>query len=135
QDQLPIGPMIVPIVLASNKAPVTQITGNIKMHPLFLTITKINSKVHMKATSHAWACIVCMLMPEFIPNSKFHSILETCIWHHCMDIVHAGLKLAVCTGMFMSDPNNATQYCFMPLATYTANLPEQLMIICVMMSV
>ena len=31
----------------------------------------------------------------------------------------------------MSNPNNLTHYCFMPLVTYTADLPEQLMIACI----
>jgi len=31
----------------------------------------------------------------------------------------------------MIDPNNCTCYAFMPLATYTADLPEQQMIACV----
>ncbi|KAI5981111.1 hypothetical protein EDD15DRAFT_2560938 [Pisolithus albus] len=116
QDQLPAGATIVPIVLASDKAPVTRMTGDIEMHPLFLTIANINSKVRMKATSHAWACIAYTPTPDFITNSEFHSVLEARVWHRCVDIVCAGLKLAARTGTFMSDPNNATRYCFTPLA-------------------
>ncbi|KAI6104851.1 hypothetical protein EDD16DRAFT_1736785 [Pisolithus croceorrhizus] len=131
QDQLPAGATIVPIILALDKAPVTQMTGDIEMHPLFLTIANINSKVRMKATSHAWACIAYTPTLDFITNSEFHSVLEARVWHRCVDIVCTGLKLAARTGTFMSDPNNATRYCFTPLAAYTADLPEQLMISCV----
>ena len=35
----------------------------------------------------------------------------------------------------MSDPNNLTWYCFMPLAAYIADLLEQHMIACVTKSV
>ncbi|KIK11315.1 hypothetical protein PISMIDRAFT_122910 [Pisolithus microcarpus 441] len=135
QDQLPVGATIVPIVLASDKAPVTRMTGDLEMHPLFLTIANINSKVRMKATSHAWRCIAYTPTPEFLTNSEFRSVLEARVWHRCVDIVCAGLKLATCTGTFISDLNNATRYCFTPLAAYTADLPEQLMIACVTKSV
>ncbi|KAI6105041.1 hypothetical protein EDD16DRAFT_1524393 [Pisolithus croceorrhizus] len=135
QDQLPTSAAIIPIVLASDKAPITGMTGDIEMHPLFLTITNIDLRVHMKVTSHAWVCIVYMLAPDFIMNSEVHLVLEACIWHCCMDIVCAGLKLAAHTSTFMSDPNNATWYCFTLLAAYTADLLEQLMITCVMLSV
>ena len=135
QDQLPAGATIVPIVLASDKAPVTRMTGNIKMHPLFLTIANINSKVRMKATSHAWACVAYTPTPEFLTHPDFHSVLEARVWHHCVDIVCTGLKLATHVGTFMSDPTNLTRYCFTLLVAYTADLPEQLMITCVTKSV
>jgi len=103
QDQLPAGATIVPIVLASDKVPVTRMTGNIEMHPLFLTIANINSKVCMKATSHAWACVAYTPTPEFLTHPDFHSVLEACVWHRCVNIVCTGLKLATRVGTFMSD--------------------------------
>jgi len=106
-------------------------TGDIKMHLLFLTIGNINSNVRMKATSHALVCIAYTPTPEFLTNPEFQSVLEARVWHRCVDIVCAGLKLAACTGTFMSNPNNLTRYCFTPLVAYTADLPEQLMIACV----
>ena len=120
--------MIILIVLASDKVPVTRMTSDIEMHPLFLTIANINLNVRMKVTSHAWACIAYTPMPEFLTNPEFHSVLEAHVWHRWLDIVCAGLKLATHTGTFMSDPNNLTRYCFTPLVAYTTDLPEQLMI-------
>ena len=110
-------------------------TGDIKMHPLFLTNANINCKVRMKATSHAWACIVYTPTPEFLTHPDFHSVLEARVWHHCVNIVCTGLKLATHVGTFMSDPTNLTCYCFTLLVAYTADLPEQLMIACIMKSV
>ena len=81
-------------------------TGDLEMHPLFLTIANINSDVHMKVTLHAWTCIVYTPTPEFLVHPNFQSVLEACIWHRCMDIVCTGLKLAVCAGTFMSDPKS-----------------------------
>lgn len=110
-------------------------TGDVEMHPLFLTIANINSEIRMKATSHAWACIAYTPTPEFLVHTDFQSVLEARVWHRCMDIVCAGLKIAARTGTFMSDPSNFTRYCFTPLAAYIADLPEQHMIACVTKSV
>ena len=110
-------------------------TGDLEMHPLFLTIANINSNVRMKATSHAWACIAYTPSPEFLVHPDFQSVLEARVWHDCMDIVCTGLKLAAHAGTFMSDPNNLTRYCFMPLTAYIADLLEQHMIACVTKSV
>ena len=135
QNQLPVGAMIVPIVLASDKAPVTRMTGDEEMHPLFLTIANINSDVRMKATSHSWACIAYTPTPEFLVHPEYKSVLEARIWHRCLDIVCAGLKIAAHTGTFMSDSSNLSRYCFTLLIGYIADLPEQLMIACVRKSV
>ena len=110
-------------------------TGDEEMHPLFLTIANINSDVQMKATSHSWACITYTPTSEFIVHPDYKSVLKAHVWHHCLDIVCAGLKIAAHTGTFMSDPSSLTQYCFMPLVAYIADLPEQLMIACVSKSV
>jgi len=122
-------------VLASDKALVTRMTGDLEMHPLFLTIANINSQVRMKTTSHAWSCIAYTPSPEFIVHPDFQSVLEARVWHRCLDIVCTGLKLAARTGTFMNDPNSITRYCFTPLAVYITDLPEQLMIACVTKSV
>ena len=73
-------------------------TGDLEMHPLFLTIANINSDIRMKATSHTWACIVYTLSPEFLIHPNFQSVLEARVWHRCMDIVCTGLKLAAHAG-------------------------------------
>ncbi|KAI5993923.1 hypothetical protein EDD15DRAFT_2166736 [Pisolithus albus] len=65
KDALPEGATIVPIIAASDKMPVTRHTGNLEMHPLFLTIGNINSDICMKAMVHAWCCVA------FMPTVKF----------------------------------------------------------------
>ena len=90
-----------------------RMTGDLEMHLLFITIANIHSSVCMKAT---WACIGYIPALEFLTHSDFHSVLEACLWHHCLDIICSGLKVAASIGMFMIDPNNCTHYAFMPLA-------------------
>ncbi|KAG0701707.1 hypothetical protein DFH29DRAFT_982633 [Suillus ampliporus] len=104
QDQLPTGASIVPIILASDKTPVTRHTGSLEMHPTFLTIGNIHSEIRMKATSHAWACITYIPTPEYIVNHDFSGVLEARLWHRCMDMVLQNLKVAAHVGEFMTDP-------------------------------
>ncbi|KAG1873059.1 hypothetical protein DFJ58DRAFT_713602 [Suillus subalutaceus] len=130
QDQLPEGATIVPIIAASDKTPVTRHTGGLEMHPLFLTIGNIQADVRMKATSHAWRCTAFMPIPTFIVNSDFQTLLRSRLWHKCMDLVCSNLKVAARVGEYMVDPSARLRYCFTPLISHIADLPEQLMIAC-----
>ncbi|KAG1901031.1 uncharacterized protein F5891DRAFT_979914 [Suillus fuscotomentosus] len=132
QDQLPEGATIVPIVLASDKTPVTRHTGGLEMHPLFLTIGNIQANVRMKATSHVWRCTAFMPTPTFVVNSDFQTLLHARLWHKCMDLVCSNLKVAAHVGEYMVDPSARMCYCFTPLINHVADLPKQLMITCVM---
>jgi len=80
-------------MLVSDKAPVTRMTSDMELHPLFLTIANINLDIHMKTMLHAWACVAYTLTPEFLVHPNFQSVLEVHVWHHCVDIVCAGLKI------------------------------------------
>ncbi|KAG1897602.1 uncharacterized protein F5891DRAFT_1129890 [Suillus fuscotomentosus] len=131
QDQLPSGATIVPIVLASDKTLVTRQSGGLKMHPMFLTTANIRSDIRMKATSHAWSCIAYMPIPQFICHPDFCSLLQARVWHWCVDIICENLKITAATGTSMVDPSGHSRYAFTPLVAYTADLPEQQMIVCV----
>ncbi|KAF8836444.1 hypothetical protein BDN67DRAFT_992126 [Paxillus ammoniavirescens] len=120
QDQLPMGASIVPIIAASDKT--------LEMHPLFVTIGNIDSDIHMKASSHAWQCVAFIPIPKFETHPDYQTILQTRVWHKCVDLVFANLKSAALHGDYMTDPFSDIQHCFTPLVAWTADLPEQLMI-------
>lgn len=122
QDDLPEGAMIVPIIAASNKTPVTRTMDELEMHPLVLTIGNISSYVHMDATSHAWQCTVFILIPHFEVHTEFQTILKSCVWHKCIDIVTANLKHAAAFGTFMSNVDGHICYCSTPFTAWTVGL-------------
>ncbi|KAG2363985.1 hypothetical protein BDR07DRAFT_1566901 [Suillus spraguei] len=130
-NQLPQGTTIMPIVLASDKTPVTRQMGGLKMHPTFLTIANIQSDFHMKATAHAWSCMAYMPVPQFVCHPDFTSLLQARVWHRCMDIVFVSVKSAAAMGTQMVDPVGNLCYAFTPLVAYIANLPKQQLIACV----
>ena len=131
QDCLPEGATIVPILAASDKTPVTRMTGGLEMHPLFISIGNILGHICMAATSHAWRCVAFMPIPKFDVPSTCQSILQHRLWHRCADIVMDGLTCAMANRHIMVEPHRFWHNCFMPLATWTGDLPEQLMIACV----
>ncbi|KAG1822264.1 hypothetical protein EV424DRAFT_1472203 [Suillus variegatus] len=105
QDQLPEGATIVPMIIASDKTPVTWHTGGLEMHPIFVTIGNIQSDVQMRATCHAWRCIAYMPIPKFVDvHPDYQTILSQRLFHKCMDIIFADAKVAAMVGKFIPDP-------------------------------
>ncbi|KAG1791079.1 uncharacterized protein HD556DRAFT_1433078 [Suillus plorans] len=116
QDQLPEGATIVPMIVASDKTPVTRHTGGLEMHPIFVTIGNIQSDVRMRATCHAWRCVAYMPIPKFVDvHPDYQTILSQRLFHKCMDIVFADAKVAAMVGKFMPDPAGHLRHCFTPL--------------------
>jgi len=72
-----------------------------------------------------------MPIPTFIVNSEFQTLLRARLWHKCMDLVCSNLKVAARVGKYMVNPSARLCYCFTPLISHIADLPEQLMIACV----
>ncbi|KAH7921356.1 hypothetical protein BV22DRAFT_1107242 [Leucogyrophana mollusca] len=125
QNKFPEGATVVGIVAASNKTPVTRHTGDVEMHPTFLTLANIHSEVRMKATAHAWRCVAYVPVVEFEAPSECQLILQGRLWHKCMNKVFVNLKTAVKIGHFMPDPYGALRYGFTPLVRWQGDLVEK----------
>ncbi|KAG1832538.1 hypothetical protein EV424DRAFT_1564026 [Suillus variegatus] len=128
QDHLPVGATQVPIILGSDKTPVTRVTGGLEMHPVFITIGNIDSEVRSKATLRAWRCVGYMPIVKFKVHPDYQTILQARLWHKCMDLILANLKAAAAEGCFMSDPFQYICYVFTPLIAHVCDLPEASMI-------
>ena len=102
QNHLPPGTTIIPIILTSDKTPVTCQTGGLEMHPVFMLIGNIQSDVRMQATSHAWRCVAFIPTPEFEVHPDYQTILFARLFHHCMDEVMAPLKHAALHGVTLT---------------------------------
>ncbi|KAG2039844.1 hypothetical protein BDR03DRAFT_831119, partial [Suillus americanus] len=128
QDHLQVGATQVPIILGSDKTPVTRITGGLEMHLLFITIGNLDSEVRSKATLRAWRCIAYMPIAKFRVHPDYQGILQAQLWHKCVDLVCANLKIAAKDGCFMPDPSQYIRYVFTPLVAHVCDLPEAMMI-------
>ncbi|KAG2030167.1 hypothetical protein BDR03DRAFT_1017429 [Suillus americanus] len=111
-----------------DKTPVTRITGGLKMHPLFITIGNLDSEVCSKATLRAWHCIAYMPIAKFCVHPDYQGILQARLWHKCVDLVCANLKITAKDGCFMPDPSQYIRYVFTQLVAHICDLPEAMMI-------
>ncbi|KAH7918171.1 hypothetical protein BV22DRAFT_1108432 [Leucogyrophana mollusca] len=118
QDLLPEGTTIVPIIAASDKTPVMRHTGDLKMHPLFITIGNIQSNARMRVMSHAWRCVAYLPVPEFNVHPDYVTILGAHLIHKCLDLIFTNCKIATQVGQFMPDPCGNLHYSFPPLVSY-----------------
>ncbi|KAG1877321.1 hypothetical protein F4604DRAFT_1924397 [Suillus subluteus] len=135
QNDLPEGATMVPIILASDKIPITRMMGGLEMHPIFLTIGNIQSEVRIKATAHAWHCVGFIPIPKFDAHPDYQTLLHSHLFHKCMDMIFTRCKVAMKVGEYMPDPMGYIQHCFTPLVAYTADLPEAQLVACVSKSV
>ncbi|KAG2043528.1 hypothetical protein BDR03DRAFT_851704, partial [Suillus americanus] len=125
---VPVGATQVPIILGSDKTPVTHITGGLEMHPLFITIGNLDSEVRSKATLRAWRCIAYMPIAKFHVHPDYQGIFQARLWHKCVNLVCANLKIAAKVDCFMPNPSRYIRYVFTPLVAHVCDLPEAMMI-------
>lgn len=125
QAQLPVGAMIIPIILVSDKTPMMRHTGGLQMHLVFMTIGNIQSDIRMQATSHTWRCITFIPTPTFDIHPDYQTPLTSRVFHQCMDIVFESLKKCALNGSPMTDALGYTHSCYTPLVAYITDLLEQ----------
>ena len=107
---------------------VTCQTGGLEMHPVFMTISNIQSDVWMQATSHARRCIAFIPTPNFKVHPDFKTILLVWLFRWSCDIVTAPLKEAARNGHMLINASGHILTCYTPLVSYIADLPEQQLI-------
>ena len=120
---------MIPIILGSDKTPVTSHSGGLQMHPVFLTIGNIQSDIRMQATSHTWRCIRFIPSLEIKVDPEHKTLLLSQIFHWSLNIITASLKHVAKHDCMLVNASGHTQNCFTPLVSYITDLPEQQLII------
>ena len=84
---------------------ITNMCGGKATHPLLISLANIRMAIWNKASSHVFLLVVLMPITQFLhPNKRMCSILEACLFHHCLNIVVEPLKTAARIGCMMSNP-------------------------------
>jgi len=82
-----------------------------------------------KASNHLFLLLALLPIPRFLyPKKKTRGVLESRLFHHCVNIVMEPLKTAARIGIMMSDPLGYLRFCFTPLAAYIVDTPESALI-------
>ena len=100
-------------------------TGNRVAHPLLISLANIKMDFRTKASNHLFHLLALLPIPRFMhPIKKTQGVLESRLFHQCLDIVLAPLKKAAEVGIMMSDPLGYRRFCFPPIAAYIVDTPE-----------
>lgn len=104
-------------------------TGNRSAHPLLISLANIFMDFRNKASNHLFLLLALLPIPRYThPTKKLRGVLESRLFHYCLDIVLAPLKKAAKIGIMMSDPLGCLRFCFTPLAAYIVDTPESALI-------
>jgi len=107
-------------------------TGGRTAHPLLISLANISMEFRNKASNHAFLLLALLPIPKYIHTKrKIRGMLESRLYHQCLDIVLAPLKATAQFGIMLSDPLGILRWCFTPLASFIVDTPEAQLISCV----
>ena len=107
-------------------------TGNRVAHPLLISLANIGMDFRTKASNDLFLLLALLPIPRFIhPDRKIRGVLESRLFHFCLDIILEPLKKAAQFGISMEDPLGLRRICFPPLAAYIVDTPESALVACV----
>ncbi|KAI5986736.1 hypothetical protein EDC04DRAFT_2531515, partial [Pisolithus marmoratus] len=126
QEVLPPGATLLGVVLSSDKTNISVMSGNHMAHPLLISLADIDMHIHSQSSLHAYLLLALLPITKFTQkNTCIHSLLQDWLMHQALDIVLSPLKTAASVGIMMSDPSGNLCYCFMPLAAWITDTPEE----------
>ncbi|KXN84447.1 hypothetical protein AN958_12599, partial [Leucoagaricus sp. SymC.cos] len=104
QNKLPSGATLLGTILFSDKTNISAMTGGRVAHPLLISSLNIFMDFWNKASNHAFLLLALLPIPKFLHQKPaIHSLLESQLFHECLDIVLAPLKKAAEIGAVLSD--------------------------------
>ena len=107
-------------------------TGNRIAHPLLISLANIAMDFRTKSSNDLFLLLALLPIPKFIHSDrKICGVLESRLFHFCLDIILEPLKKATQFGILMEDPLGLRRVCFPPLAAYIVDTPESALVACV----
>jgi hypothetical protein len=132
QTQLGNGATLLGVILSSDKTNISAMTGGRSAHPLLISLANILMEFQNKDLNDAYLLLALLPIPKFIHRKReIHGMLESHLYHHCLDVVLAPLKAAAQLGVMLLDPLGNLRWCFTPLASFIVDTPEAQLISCV----
>lgn len=132
KEKLPPGATLLGTILSSDKTNISAMTGNRIAHPLLISLANIAMDFRTKASNDLFLLLALLPIPKFIHSDrKICGVLESRLFHFCLDIILEPLKKATQYGTLMEDPLGLRRVCFPPLAAYIVDTPESALVACV----
>jgi hypothetical protein len=113
------------VILSSDKTNISAMTGGRVAHPLLISLANISMEFRNKSSSNSYLLLALLPIAKFIyPNKKLHGMLDSRLYHQCLDLVLRPLKSAAQLGVMLSDSVGTLRSCFTPLASFIVDTPE-----------
>ena len=123
--------MLAPVILASDKANLSQFGGNKQAWPVYLTIGNISKAIQHQPSSHGSILIGYLPVTKLTSFSKgTQSNSQHRLFHQAMRTLHQPLVAAGHNGVLMTCADAKVHKNFPILAAYVANYPEQCLVAC-----
>src|ERR1700678_1570205 len=107
-------------------------TGNRVAHPLIISLANIAMDFRTKASNDLFLLLALLPIPRFIHSDrKICGVLESQLFHFCLDIILEPLKKATQSGISRGDTLCLSRVCFPSLAAYIGDTPESALVACV----
>lgn len=117
--------------MGSDKAHLTEHSGDKSAWPLYLSLGNIHSSVRNKPSTKCWILIAYIPIPVFIDeNEKNHGALQQRLFHQCVKLILSSIKEPGEEGVLLCDSHGDVRRCYPRVAAYLADYPEQLLINC-----
>jgi hypothetical protein len=118
----------VPVILGSDKAQLTILSGDKKAWPLYLSIGNIRSQIRNSPSKNAWILLGYIPVVYFDDNRDMQSTLINRFFHQCMRVILDSLVNPGKYGVRMTDAAGNVRKCYPIIAAYLADYPEQVLI-------
>jgi hypothetical protein len=119
---------LIPVLLGSDKAHLTDHSGDKSAWPLYLSIGNIHSSVRNKPSEKCWILIAYIPIAIFSDPKALRTTLQARLFHQCLKIVVTSLKDAGQKGDMLEDSRGDHRLCYPRIAAYLADYPEQILI-------
>jgi Plavaka transposase len=116
------------VLLGSDKAHLTDYSGDKSAWPVYMSIGNIHSSIRNKPSANCWILLAYIPIPLFNDHKDLHTSLQQRLFHQCLKVIVSSLKRAGERGELFTDSLGHSRLCFPRIAAYLADYPEQVLI-------
>ena len=126
QEALPPGATMLGVVLSSDKTNISVMSGNHMVHPVLISLANIDAGIQSKTSLHMYLLLALLPIAKFThKDTRGCGLFQDWLIHQSLNVVLAPLKTAAQVGIMMNDPAGKLCYCYMLLASWITDTPEE----------
>ncbi|KAH9481130.1 hypothetical protein JR316_0005650 [Psilocybe cubensis] len=132
QKLLPEGATVCPVIISSDKTHLTNFSGDKQAWLVYISVGNIPKELRRSPSAKA------MVLLGYLPVAKFacfdearQAVEKYQLFHRCMRIIMEPLIKAGQEGVQLQCADGYVRLCFLILAAYIADYPEQCLVTCI----